>query len=137
MEFRTIQTGPKPKSQKSRQQKQIKMNKKLFFAAVIVIASLASSCKRESKLIVGTWKNNSDDCSTATTTFKDDGTWTAIDPCDSLYQNSNGNYNVDKDQLTVTDAAFPIPFIFTIEDIDKSSMTLNLGGALEKYTKVN
>ena len=114
------------------------MNKKLFFVAIIVIASLASSCKRESKLIVGTWKYDTDDCSTATTTFKDDDTWTGIDPCeDPEFQNSNGSYNVDKDQLTITDAAFPIPIVFTIEDIDKSSMTLNLGGVKQQYTKVN
>ncbi len=112
------------------------MNKKLFFAAIIVFASLASSCKRESKLIIGSWNPDSDECSNAIITFNDDNTYTVIDPCEP--ENSiGGNYTVDKDRLTITPDVFLIRITYTIEDIDKSSMTLKYGGSLEKFTKVN
>lgn len=107
----------------------------------VLLLLIASSCKKESKLIIGTWKDVEDDCVGSTITFKEDKTYTENYPCaeDGEDEISVGTYEVDKDEITINYNTILGPFQVTgtIVDIDKESMKLNLLGIEVNYSKVN
>lgn len=118
------------------------MKTKLFISLALLIVVGMSSCKKESKLIIGTWKltsvtpadPDSEPCDfNSTITFNDNDTFTDKDGCSN--ESSGGTYTVDKDNLTMTFAIFPISIAFVIEDISKDEMTLAIGGQKSVYKK--
>jgi hypothetical protein len=118
------------------------MKTKLIFSLALLIVVGMSSCKKESKLIIGTWKlasvtpadPDAEPCEfNSTITFKDDDTFTDTNGCTN--ESYGGSYSVDKDKLTMTPSIFPISIVFVIEDIDKEEMTISLGSEKSVYRK--